>query len=251
MVRHRSNVAVCPVLETADCEPDCNNLRVTHLLLAVLPFALGAAVSPTLLTLELLILTGRTQPKARAWMFALGASVTIFIIGLAAMTVMRTLTMPAANSTDPWLVWAKAAVSLILVALGIRELLPARTVGERHHSRIQQILEDAKTPVFLGVGVVAMLTNASTIVLYLPAVHLIVHAPDADSTKLLAGLMLWIITILPIFLPVLAVSIGGGRSDALLTRVNAWTTRETRPINAGLCFFFAALVAYSAIQPYL
>jgi len=50
---------------------------------------------------------------------------------------------------------------------------------------------------------------------------------------------------------VLAVTIVGHRSAALLSRVNGWTTRHTRQINAGLCFFFALLIGYSAVKAYL
>jgi hypothetical protein len=224
---------------------------VTHLLLAVLPFALGAAVSPTLLTLELLILAGKTKPKARAWMFMLGAVITILLIGLAATTVLRAVATPSIPPHEPWLLALKIAVTIILILLGIRELLPAKTAGERHRSRTQDLLDTAKTPMFIGVGVVGMVTNLSTIVLYLPAVHLIVTSPDPESTKLLAGVMLWTITVLPILLPVLAVTVVGHRSDALLARVNGWATRDSRQINAGLCFFFAVLITYSAVKDYL
>ena len=36
------------------------------LLVSVLPLAIGAAISPTLLALQLLVLTGATKPRARA-----------------------------------------------------------------------------------------------------------------------------------------------------------------------------------------
>ena len=42
------------------------------LLVSVLPLAVGAAISPTLLALQLLVLTGATKPRARAWALAAG-----------------------------------------------------------------------------------------------------------------------------------------------------------------------------------
>lgn len=214
----------------------------------MLPFALGAAVSPTLLTLELLILTGKTHRKSRAWMFVIGASLTIFLFGLMAATILRNVGDTTASAQDPWSIGIKAVLALALLGLGIRQLRPAKTAGERHHSKTADRMQTAKAPFFLIVGAVGMLLNFSSLVLYLPAVHLIVHSGDPVETRWAAGLMLWVITITPIVLPVLAVSIVGHRSDALLTRLNTWTTGHSRQINAGLCFLFAALLGFSALQ---
>jgi hypothetical protein len=223
---------------------------MSGLLLSVLPFALGAAVSPTLLTLELLILTGRTHRKSRAWMFVIGASATIFAFGLLAATLFRNAGDPS-TTPNPWSIGIKGVAALLLLALGIRQLRPARTAGEKHHSRVADRMQNAKAPVFLGIGVVGMLANFSTLVLYLPAVHLIVHSGESSAERWAAGLMLWGITILPIVSPVLAVTIVGHRSDALLGRLNTWTTAHSRQINAGLCFLFAALLGYSGVKELL
>lgn len=224
---------------------------MSGLLLSVLPFALGAAVSPTLLTLELLILTGRNRPKSRAWMFAIGAAATIFAFGFLAATVLRNAEDAGSEPPDPWSIGLKAVVALVLLGLGIRQLRPARTAGEKHHGRVAERMQTARTPFFLGVGVLAMLTNFSTLVLYLPAVHVIVHSDEPSSARWAAAMMLWVITILPFVLPVLAVSIVGHRSDALLARLNTWSTKHSRQINAGICFVFAVLLGYSAIRDLL
>lgn len=223
---------------------------MSSLLLSVLPFALGAAVSPTLLTLELLILTGRTHRKSRAWMFVIGASVTIFAFGLLAATVFRSVGDPS-TTPNPWSVAIKVLAALVLLVLGIRQLRPARTAGEKHHSRVADRMQNAKAPFFLGIGVVGMLVNFSTLVLYLPAVHLIVHSGEPTADRWAAGLMLWVITITPIVVPVLAVTIVGHRSDALLARLNTWTTQHSRQINAGICFLFTALLGVSAVKELL
>lgn len=223
---------------------------MSRLLVSVLPFALGAAVSPTLLTLELLILTGPVKRKMRSWMFVLGAAVTIFLFGVFAATALQRAG-DESPSVSPWTIAVEALVALALLALGVRQLLPARTAAERHHSSVANRIQSARTPVFFVVGVVAMLANFSTLVLYLPAVHIIVHSDATSGERWTAALLLWIITILPLILPVLAVSIVGHRSDALLARLNSWTTRHSRQINAGLCLLFAALIGYSAVKDLL
>jgi hypothetical protein len=125
---------------------------------------------------------------------------------------------------------------------------PAKTPGEQHQSRVQKELQTAKLPFLLGVGAVAMLTSFSTLALYLPAVHVITRSTDDSATKIAAGAMLFVITVLPFWIPVLAVSLVGHRSDAFLAKVNGLVTRHSRQINAGICFVFAALIALSLIQ---
>ncbi len=101
---------------------------------------------------------------------------------------------------------------------------------------------------FVVVGMLAMLSNFSTLVLYIPAMHIINVSEDDAATKVTAGIMLLLITITPILLPVLAVTVVGHRSDALLARVNSFTSRHSRQINSAICFVFSALLVYSAVK---
>jgi len=213
----------------------------------VLPFALGAAVSPTLLTLELLILAGKVQPKVRAWFFVIGATVALDAFAALCVSVLGNASDADGGPVSPWTIAIDAVVIVLLVALGIRELRH-RKLATDQPSRLRQRISTAKAPVFLGIGALAMLGNFSTLVLYIPAVHIITRSTDAASTKVGAGLMLLFITLLPLWLPVLAVSLVGHRSDPLLAKVNGFTTRYQQQVNAGICFVFAAIVAVDLVQ---
>ena len=211
----------------------------------ILPLALGAAVSPALLTLELAILAGRTKQKVRAWVFALSAAVTIFLFGVVVVAFLRNINFDVPPSVTSVVV--RGVLAAALLALGVRILVKQSAPAQQHHDRLKQRLADAPLPFFAGLGIAAMLTNASTLVLYLPALHVIVHAQTSLEGKWLVGLALWIITITPFMIPVALVTIVGHRSDAFLARLNAWATSNSRRITAGICFLFAALLAYSAI----
>ncbi len=221
---------------------------MSGLVLSVLPFALGAAVSPTLLTLELLILSGKTRPKARAWMFVVGASATLIAFGFLAATLLRNMGDSSGAPPNPWSVAIKAVLAAGLAALGVRQLRPRRTAAEAHHGRVSKRMASAPLPFFVGTGAVAMLVNFSTLVLVLPAIHLIVHSSDSEATKVTAAVVLFLVAVAPIVLPVLAVSVVGHRSDALLARTNRFTTTHSRQINAAICLFFAALLAYASVK---
>jgi hypothetical protein len=221
---------------------------VGSLYVDVLPLALGAAVSPGVLTLELLILSGKVQPKLRAWLHLLGAVMVLVAFSLLALTVLRNVSESTGGPPNPWSITVKAVLALGLLGLGLRQLHPMKTLGEAHQSRVKDRLQSAKAPVFVVVGMIAMLSNFSTLVLYIPAMHVINVSDDAAAVKVTAGIMLLLITITPLLLPVLAVTVVGHRSDALLARVNGFATRHSRQINAGICLVFAALLAYSAVK---
>src|ERR1700733_7744995 len=63
--------------------------RMGALLASVLPLALGAAISPTLLALQLLVLAGPTRRLARAWSLTAGSAVVLALYAVAGAPVLR------------------------------------------------------------------------------------------------------------------------------------------------------------------
>ena len=224
---------------------------MSGLVLSILPFALGAAISPTLFTVEFMILSGKVKPKPRTWLFVIGAMVTLLAFALLCLSLLRNLSDTDGAPPSPWSVAIKLVLALALLYLGFRQLHPKRTAGEQHASRVKQHLQTARLPFFLGVGVITMALNASTLVLYIPAMHIVVHSDAGTSAQVTAVVVMYLITVIPFLLPVAAVSIMGHRSDALLVRLNTWTTSHARLINACIAFLFAAILAYSGIKEWL
>ena len=100
---------------------------VSSLFLSVLPLALGAAVSPTLLTLELLILAGRNHPLSRAWSFALGASGVLIAYAVVGLAFLQRL--PDAEKA-----WVAAAVVAIALSMVLLPVLSVTLLGARAHA---------------------------------------------------------------------------------------------------------------------
>ena len=102
------------------------------LLAVVIPLALGAAVSPTLFALEVLVLTGKHHPVARGWAVAGGAGAVLLAFGLLGVTVLRTIeTGHHHRSLTGAVIDLGAAAALVLLAA--RSLQKARTAAEAHH----------------------------------------------------------------------------------------------------------------------
>ena len=224
-----------------------DNARVTELLTQVLPFAIGAAVSPTVLAIELLILTGAKRPKARTWAYLAGFALTLAILLLAFTFVLRTLST-SSQGPSPWARALDIVIALVLIALAIRQLHPAKSAGEKHQSKVQQRLESGGLGTYLVIGVGAMLSDASTIILLIPGAHLIATSSVDTEARLLVTLIVFLIVLLPLLIPIGALTLLGHRSDALLAKVNAWVTAHQRLINAIVALLIAALLLVNAFK---
>lgn len=211
---------------------------------AVLPLALGAAISPTLLTIEVLILSGARDQKPRAWAFAAGCAAVLigYIVVLA--TLAKGLQLQSTDQSAPESA-VKLVCAVLLAFLGVRAL---RREPSGRPSRVQRTLADAKPRLYFVAGMAGMATNASSLVLIVPAVHMTMNADlSTDQLAVVLG-MLFVIVLIPVWLPVTLVTIAGRRGDAVIQRLNGFTTAHSREINAGIAFFFAVWLVYSALH---
>lgn len=211
-----------------------------HLLGIVLPLALGAAVSPTVLAAQLVELSRKTLAIKRAWAVAAGCAAVLAGFSVVALLVARSTGGSGSPSEAGAIVKLTAAV--LLVVLGVRNLRrpprPPKPEHTEHHP--------LRRAFALGAGL--MLTNFSSIVLFFPAMHEIGISSAGLDSKLIAFLLLYSITLMPAIGPPIAVTLLGSRSIPLLERLNRFFADHRRGIAAGLCFVFAALLSFAGIR---
>jgi Sap, sulfolipid-1-addressing protein len=219
---------------------------VSSLLAAVVPLALGAAVSPTLLALQLLVLTGQVHRLVRAWALAAGSALVLagFMV-LCATALARLQPHHAHRSTSGAVVSFVAAA--LLVGLAVRSRRAKPTPGEQHGTSTAERLRTASTGWFVGAGAVGMVVNFSTLVLVLPAVHEITRSSAGTAAQVVTGVVLFVTTLLPVLVPVLAVSVLGRRADGALEAAHAWLGRNGRRIATVSEVVFAAYLVTRGI----
>ena len=208
----------------------------------VVPLALGSAVSPAMITLQLLILSSGQKAVSRAWGFALGMLVTSVVFIALVATVARGLTLGGASQSTTERV-IKVITAVLLVLLGIRAL--RRPAGSGATQRVQNMTHKDPWRDFVILGFVSMWLNLSSLVLMLPAVHISVTT-GTDVTAQLVFITLCAVA--PGVLPVLAATLLGRRADGVLGALNRFTTDHANQINAGICFLFTALLLWSAVR---
>ncbi len=208
------------------------------LLASVLPLAVGAAISPTLLALQLLVLSG-ADPLPRAWALVLGSALVLGAFSVLGLTVLGRL-HPAhrhGSLRDAVVMFGAGALLAVLAA---RSLLRRPMPAEQHTSRTAQRLATAPTVWFVGVGAVGMVVNFSTLLLVLPALHEIARSPAALADRTAAFALLYVITLLPVLLPVGLVTVLGARAAPALDATHRFVAGHARQIGITVEVVFAA-----------
>lgn len=214
-----------------------------QLLGVVLPLALGAAISPTLLAAQLLMLSRKTSPLGRAWAFAVGCAVVLAAVAVIVLLVAAP-TNKSGNRSEAQAI-VKLVAAALLIILGVRSLLKPPQPPKPEHPSAHP-LRDA---FIVGAGL--MLTNFSSIVLFFPAMHHIATSTVNVGDKVAAFALLYSITLLPAFAPPLIVTVLGPRATAPLDRLNRFFVDHRRGVAAALCFGFAALLTAAGIAALL
>lgn len=211
----------------------------------MIPFAIGAATNPAALAVELLVLSGKSHAKARTWAYLTGFVVGLLAFAAVAYVVLGRIGDAGTGHPSTASRIISGVIALALLALGIKTLIPPK--GPTKPSKLATRIASAKTPAFFGIGVLAMATDASSMVLLLPALHIVSISDDGSAMKLTAIAVLLVITLLPLLLPILAVTILGSKADGVLASISAFVSRHQRVINGIVILIIAALVGYKAL----
>jgi len=205
---------------------------IVDLTLRVLPLALGAAVSPTMLAVVLLLLTVRDSGRKLAIAFAVGAAIPLAAITVATMTIWRAAENRAQhpNAVSAGI---DLAFGVVLLLLGLRMML-TKPAEHEHAPRTYGV----RTAFVFGV--VIMATNFSSLLLDLPALKIVVGADDPVGAKVAATSVILGFTMLPAVLPIVFAYAIPGVADTVFSRLRDSVTRHQRAIGVALAFIFGA-----------
>ncbi len=212
------------------------------LLASTLPLALGAAISPTLFALQLMVLSGRTKRLARGWALTAGSALVLGAFALLGVTLLGHLHHAAHHHSLHDAVIDFVAAGL-LVALAARSLHHRPTAGEEHKERTAGRFDTAPTYWFVGIGATGMVVNFSTLVLFLAAMHEITRSAVGTTGRVADFVVVYVITLLPVLVPVGLVTALGDRADPPLNATHAFLADHGRTIGTTVEVVFAVYLA--------
>jgi len=211
---------------------------VGGLIAKVLPLAVGAAISPTILVVVLLVLGSPVHPRARGTAYAAGAITVLLVLSAISLTLLRR-SVTGHKASDPIYGWIDIGFGILIALVGLRALLttpkpkatPTDGADDRPHLAR-----------FYVIGLAMMLSNFSTLVLYVPAMKDVAVASVGFGAKLVVvGLVLAFASVLawaPVLMDVVAPKAAGHVLDPL----NGFMTRHQRAVTVTVCFVFTIVL---------
>lgn len=207
---------------------------VGELLARVLPLAVGAAISPTILIVVLLVLGGPVHSRTRGVAYTAGAVTVLLVLTAISLTLLRR-SVVGKGPADPIYGWIDIGFAVLLFLVGLRELLtaPRPTAPPSEDG-------DAGTHLgkFYGIGLVMMLTNFSTLVLYVPAMKDVAISSVGAADKALVTVLVLAIASVLAWLPVLLDVVAPRPAGHVLNPLNAFMTRHQKSVTVVVCFAF-------------
>ncbi len=206
---------------------------MVSILLKVLPLAIGAAVSPTVLTVVVLLLAG-AKTRRDAVAFAIGTALVSVAIGLAVLFVFNRALEAHHDSAGHRSAVVDVVLGLVLLALAVREVV-ARPKAKEPKARRELGVGGA-----FALGAAVMAANFSSLVLYLAALKEIVRADVATVSELVVTAVFIVIMLLPAEVPLLLTVVAPDSSQRILTSIGASVKRHSRTITIVVLVVFGA-----------
>jgi threonine/homoserine/homoserine lactone efflux protein len=219
---------------------------MSHLLSTVIPLAIGAAISPQVLAISVIVLGGKKSPRTNTAIMLCGMfAVLVAITAVAAGSMSQ---VPKAQGSTYLVYWLDVALGVVLLYLGGRNLAkkpdpnaPAKTVKQRGGA-------NAGPAKFLLLGCIVMATDFSSIVLFIPGIRDVSVASVDLLEKVLAGSILYIAVLAPALIPWLATIISPEKAGRTMVTIHDWLKAHTQAINIALCFIFGAFLIYKGLS---
>ncbi|MCB8956941.1 MAG: GAP family protein [Nocardioides sp.] len=205
------------------------------LLAVVAPLGLSAAVSPVMLS-EQVVVVGGPRGRRLGTLYAVGAVSVLVVVVVVVSVVGRTLRLPTAPHLD-----AGADIVLGVALLGVAWLVHRHRARGPRDERPHRAMTP---PVALGFGVVSMATNVTTLAIVVVAVKEVTASGDPVLDRAPALALLVVLASAPAWLPVL-VTLLPGSAGRVLVAVNDLVSRHGRQV---IVVLLVALGAFLVVR---
>lgn len=191
---------------------------VWELLRAVLPLALGAAITPTLFALQVLVVSG-PRWQARATAVVLGTAMVFAVVTAAVLGSLSQLPDAGTGGPSRYEYIAQTVCGALLLGMAVWMLRPHPSADDRMERKVQGYAAHASPTVFAGLAAYMSITDFSSLVLLVPALHDVTRSAVPVFEKALVVAFLMACLLAPVLVPVLAVRVAGHRGLDVLRRV--------------------------------
>ncbi|MFM9126102.1 MAG: GAP family protein [Solirubrobacterales bacterium] len=220
---------------------------MSELMTKILPLALAGAISPTVLAVVLVVLSGKEDPKLRGLAFLAGTTTVVVAISLLVVFVLGAAVPDSQKGSNSDLSgYVDLGFAVLLLALAGLTFARRNHHREKHHDSARQ--PGARLPRFYALGLLIMIFNFTTLAVFLPALKEIAIDKVSDADRLTALIVVDVIVLTPAWLPVLLYLISPRMARKVLNPLNDFLTRHRVAVGVGICLVFAAYLTYLGLK---
>lgn len=198
-------------------------------MLHILPLLLGAAISPVAAVGMIAVLTTKQQPRIKGFVYLLGASIPLVVIGVVSIFFFTSLSLQPKNANVSSTIDLVAGVLLLALAVKNFYTKPKKSKKAQHSFGIGQTIL---------LGTVIMLTNFSTIVLFIPAMKDVAVSSLTTPDKTLVLLVSIFVTLSLVALPLLIAVVAPNSSKSILEKLRVFMVRHNKTIIQSMLIVF-------------
>lgn len=184
----------------------------------VLPLGLAAAVTPTLFALQVLVVSGPAWQR-RALAVMVGAGGVFAVVFALILAGMSQLPDAGSGKSSPIEYWIELICGLVLLPVAVWMLRPHPTADAKLEKKVRSHADHASPLVFAGLAAYMSVTDFSSLVLVVPALHDVTSSAVSVLAKAVVVALLFVLVLVPVWAPPVAVRLTGEPGVRLLNRV--------------------------------
>jgi len=211
---------------------------VLETFLRIIPLGIGAAMTPSLLGLQVLATVGPSWGRRSLMVIAgsalaFGIACTALFLGFAQF--------PHRDDTGPNLVQGilYLLASAVLVCIVVWLFRPHAALAERSEIGFRRRLSNAHAVTFFSIAFVLSIKDLSSFALLVPGLHDIATSNISILAQILCVVLMFALALSPTLVPALWRLLRGPRAEASLTRLYSWTMRRQFQIIGFMAGVFA------------
>lgn len=217
------------------------------LLLQVIPLGIGAALTPSLLGLQILT-TSRSPWRARALAVVLGCALAFGVaIGALTLGFAQLPTRHPGRDLTTGLVWLVAGVALAAIAVWL--FRPHPGLQKRVEESMTRRMGDARTWTFFTLAFALSIKDVSSFVLLVPATHDIAVSAEPLVVRTVFLVLLFALALSPVLVPPGLRLVLGARADRPMNWIFRAIMDHQLQIAGGVSAAFATYLVWFALGP--
>ena len=213
------------------------------LIAEVVPLGIGAAFTPSLLAMQLLVCSGDPW-RRRALAILAGNAVAFGIFGLLVILGFSQLPLMAAGRNVGGLVRLIAGVCCLAAAVYL--FIPHPTLQARVEGSVQGYVARASAWAFLGIAFAFSIKDVSSFVMLVPALHDIAVEPHLPS-KVVALAVLYALALSPVLVPPVLRLLLDRRAHDPMQRLYRFTMDHQFPLVGGVAALIGGYLVVSGV----